>query len=445
MVNAPLGARRHTVDLVRRPFVNRACWNEMRSRMSATTGSATLPTVRSRVSLARLNATTGPRATLRAELLSLFQELREEGLQPATMETYGSALRFWSEFCQLMGIGSVAFGAAPADDAPVYRSQLQSEDDAFMIFLIYVVYYPRQANKDFNTASYAESCLSAVRSHYGRHQKRKPGTDGASRSYELKLLVRALHKRSPSRRVPRLPILAHHLRTIRRLLDLKNNARHRVLWALITVSWQSVSRFSDLIRGKKVRARDSWNATDMHCGRVEIFKDSTAPAGFMVRLDMPPSKNDATGEKGFIKFLPVDFHADAVSGGAALYRMLRDHARRDVDPTSIPLFLDPSTGKQMTYAYAAGELKRLLLTASVRWPSEVPAELAKGWHSLRIGGATTAANVKGSSDLIAGFMGTWSSDAKYGYFWAMRKRIAGVAAEMAHAAADDATHRHSRA
>jgi NADH:ubiquinone oxidoreductase subunit H len=53
--------------------------------------------------------------------------------------------------------------------------------------------------------------------------------------------------------------------------------------------------------------------------------------------------------------------------------------------------------------------------------------------------------VKGSSDLIAGFMGTWSSDAKYGYFWAMRKRIAGVASEMAHAAADDATHRHSRA
>ena len=352
----------------------------MRSRMSATTGRTELPTVRSRVSLARLNATTSPRAPLRAELLSLLQELREEGLQPATMDTYGSALRFWSEFCQLMGIDSVAFGAAPADDASVYRSQLQSEDDAFMIFLIYVVYYPQQANKEINTASYAESCLSAVRSHYGRHHQRKPGTDGTSHSYELKLLVRALHKRSPSRRVPRLPILAYHLRAIRRLLDLKNNARHRVLWALITISWQSVSRFSDLIRGKKVRARDDWNATDMHCGRVEIFKDSTAPAGYM-----------------------------------------------------------------MTYTYAAGELKRLLMTASVRWPSEVPAELAKGWHSLRIGGATTAANVKGSSDLIAGFMGTWSSDAKYGYFWAMRKRIAGVAAEMAHAAADDATHRHTRA
>ncbi|KAJ1446248.1 hypothetical protein M885DRAFT_605341 [Pelagophyceae sp. CCMP2097] len=147
---------------------------------------------------------------------------------------------------------------------------------------------------------------------------------------------------------------------------------------------------------------------------------------------MPPSKTDTTGEKGFIKYLPVDSHPESVSGGKAICDVLKYEAEQEADET-LPLFLDPATGKQVTYQYATTELKRLLHEAG--FP-----ELASGSHSLRIGGATTAANV--STDVVAGFVGCWSSDAKYGYFWAMRGRIGRVSVEMGRAAADEATHRH---
>lgn len=45
--------------------------------------------------------------------------------------------------------------------------------------------------------------------------------------------------------------MQYHLRAIRLKLDLKDNARHRVLWALWTVKWQRCFRAGDLIRGKK--------------------------------------------------------------------------------------------------------------------------------------------------------------------------------------------------
>jgi hypothetical protein len=246
------------------------------------------------------------------------------------------------------------------------------------------------------------------------------------------LLVKALHKFSPSRRAIRKPILVQHLRAIRCLLDLKANQQHRVLWALITTSWQSVSRFSDLIRGKKVPSQKGWNLDDMHRGRVNFEVDKQAPAGLSVRLDMPPSKTDQAGERGFIKHLPVDLDPESISAGAAICDVLKHDVQLQADQT-LPLFLDSTTGKQMTYRYATTELKRLLHEAG--FP-----ELASGWHSLRIGGATTAANL--STDVVAGFMGCWSSDAKYGYFWAMRGRIGRVSVEMGRATSDEATHRH---
>ena len=405
--------------------------------------AATLPPVCSSVSRRRLNGTEEERARLRQELLSLFVTFREEGLAPSTLLTYGSALRFWNEFCELVGINTTTFGQPPEDGSDVPRAQVRTEDSAFMLFLVYVVNYPRQAAKvklagtpeGLNTASYAEGLLAAVRSHYGRAYDRRPGTTGGDRSYQLKLLVKALHKFSPSRRALRLPILAHHLRAIRRLLDLENNPRDRVLWALITASWQSVSRFSDLIRGKKVKSRASWDSTDMHRGRVSGESDEAAPAGYSVRLDMPPSKTDQSGEKGFVKFLPVDNDPDSISAGAAIFHML-DRDERSGPDASVPLFRDPTTDKQMTYRFAVAALKALLERAG--FP-----ELASGWHSLRIGGATTAANL--STGVIAGFMGCWSSDAKYGYFWAMRGRIKNVSIQMGRAPPDEATHRHSLA
>ena len=83
--------------------------------------------------------------------------------------------------------------------------------------------------ESLNNANYAEGVLVAVRSHYDRAYDRRPGTNGGDRSCQLKLLVTAIHKFPPSRCALRLPILSHHLRAIRKLLDPESNPRDRVL------------------------------------------------------------------------------------------------------------------------------------------------------------------------------------------------------------------------
>jgi hypothetical protein len=95
--------------------------------------------------------------------------MRQEGLAPTTEATYSSALRFWHEFAQIVGLDVSAFGRLPDDDSGASRAQIREEDDAFMLSLVYVVKFPRQGKKvkggGLNTASYAETCLSAVKSH----------------------------------------------------------------------------------------------------------------------------------------------------------------------------------------------------------------------------------------------------------------------------------------
>lgn len=108
------------------------------------------------------------------------------------------------------------------------------------LFTIYVVFYPRRRGKKTNRASYAEHCVSSVPSHYAAKRGRKPSLDGAGGNTHLvKMVVRALHKRSPTR-LPRLPILQQHLRAIKTRMELKNSQWNRTLWALWLTQWQGV-------------------------------------------------------------------------------------------------------------------------------------------------------------------------------------------------------------
>lgn len=49
-------------------------------------------------------------------------------------------------------------------------------------------------------------------------------------------------------------------------------------------------------------------------------------------------------------------------------------------------------------------------------------ELAKGTHSLRIGGEKAYINSPAGGELVAGFMGLWLSGSKYDYMHAARDR-----------------------
>jgi hypothetical protein len=145
-------------------------WSNVRKRVAAMAAEHdTLPTIQSRVSRARLDGPAKEIVRIRDELLEIYAAMRTEGLAPTTEGTYSSALRFWHEFAQIVGLDVLSFGRLADNDSGASRAQIQEEDDAFMLFLVYVVKFPRQEKKVKdgapNTATYAESCLSAVKSH----------------------------------------------------------------------------------------------------------------------------------------------------------------------------------------------------------------------------------------------------------------------------------------
>ncbi len=58
-------------------------------------------------------------------------------------------------------------------------------------------------------------------------------------------------------------------------------------------------------------------------------------------------------------------------------------------------------------------------------------ELASGCHSLRLGGETAYANADNGGEMIAGFMGAWSSEARRLYLWACTARLDMVSVSVA--------------
>jgi hypothetical protein len=80
-------------------------------------------------------------------------------------------------------------------------------------------------------------------------------------------------------------------------------------------------------------------------------------------------------------------------------------------PDQVPVFVDPRTGLEITYAAVSAFLDYWLTRAGF------PA-LATGTHALRMGGATSVANLRSDGHLLSGLMGSWSSSAQYQCAWA---------------------------
>lgn len=287
------------------------------------------------------------------------------------------------------------------------------------LFATFVVYHPRvETTRSVNTAAYAEGCLSAVRNWVYEGHQRYPGPV-AAQAQTLKQVLKGLHKIAPSGvHSPRLPILREHLLAIRTLLNLRGSQRDRMLWAFYLTCWAGVCRAGDLILPKRA-SRTVWDPQrETHCGRLRMFHllASESPGGVprtRFELRLKPTKTDPTGEKNFTKTFLTDPDPEVLSAGNALRDMLKGMPC-DAPLEELPLFLDPATGAELTYETASKEL-RGHLTAS-GYP-----ELARGTHSLRIGGATSAASVGG--EFVAGCMGLWSSTSRHRYMWAMRGQI----------------------
>lgn len=411
-------------------------WSDARLSQIRTLGSAPLPGIknaRSRARVAAARADPAGRGAFVAELYGLVRTVRDQGLQPTTHQSYGSMVSFFEEFCvecevdmSLFGASEVDGGMSPAD-----------EDELLAMFAVFVVVRPRKGSKDHNSGDYGGACVTAVRNWCEKRHHRRPGTVGRGHTL-LPQLLKGLRKMYPSDRPVRLPILQQHLRRVQALLDLEGSPYHRVLWAFWLTCWQGVCRCSDLIRGKKVPGRGPWSAerdTSRASLTSSVVSPPDAPAYVRLTLRMKPNKTNPTAETAQEKTFPIqrplpggDPASTPLSSGAALADMLAgDPTAAGLDEATVPLFRDPRPGKngaELSWVDASAELRRVLLACGL-------AELAHGAHSLRIGGATAAANDPTGGDMVAMFMGFWVSKSRFRYTWALRDRIERTSMSMA--------------
>ena len=352
-----------------------------------------------------------------------LREVSSTALADSTRVVYTSHLAGFREFASLIGLDILSFGL------PVAQGGYSDEEEETILaaYAVWVWRNPRRGKKKFNTGRHCQSCVGAVRDWFHANYRRVIAPAETSRF--LAQTLKSLRKRAPSgQRAPREPILPHHLDAVRALLDLAGNPRHRVYWAFILTAWQGVKRCGDLIAPKAITGRPWDPARCLHRGRATMVPARDAlgrVVGRSVLIDNIPNKVNPTGEKKDETYLPVDASPGALSAAVAILAMLRADPRPGPED-QIPLFVDPGTGLELTYAAVAAFLDYWLTEAG--FP-----ELATGTHALRAGGATCVANLCADGSLLAGLMGNWSSSAKYQYVWSMRHLLEGAAREIGRA------------
>ncbi len=172
-----------------------------------------------------------------------------------------------------------------------------------------------------------------------------------------------------------------------------------------------------MIRSKHDR-RSTWDPLrDTHRGRVtrEYITTSSGERYIRISLHLKPTKTDPTGKEKWVKTFRVDDDPTSISAGYAILLLLAEDPAPG-DPTSIPLFLNPQTGLEITYNEPREALERILRDSGF-------GSLGKNKHSLRIGGATALANDEQGGDFVTGCMGLWKGNSRAHYMHALRERL----------------------
>jgi hypothetical protein len=268
----------------------------------------------------------------------------------------------FSEFCSSIDLDPAIFGALEANGG----LSEEEEELALELYATFVVHNPRRKTATGkNTGRYAQSCVHAVRLMAWQNHRRHV-CDPKVKHSSLYQTLKGLRKLAPlGKRAPRMPITQAALRAILETLDPRSQ-RDRVLRAYWLAQFQLVCRGGDLIRGKKLPAARSWDPLrETHRGRAlfEPAVDETGRVcGVRLSLTLKPSKADPEGLKDIVKTGIIDNTPGALSAAAAIADML-EHAGEVAGalPEAISLFLDPTTGEELTYAYAAIQLRSRLI------------------------------------------------------------------------------------
>ena len=215
---------------------------------------------------------------------------------------------------------------------------------------------------------------------------------------DLADLGRRLTKLYPAIRRTRRPLLQQDFIRMGRHFDPQCVA-HARLKAMLLVCFQSVSRFSDIVR----------------CDMSDI---TFLPAHVRLRIRLHKTSS-YTGDRFTEKVLahPSNLtltHQEHLSATLALSSYLRLHPPPS-RCTSAPIFRN-NDGSRWAYADALVSLKRILLVSNMD-------HNAYGLHSPRIGGATCALLDADGNELLVRTMGFWLGDSVRRYCRPSRSKI----------------------
>lgn len=199
------------------------------------------------------------------------------GRSDNTVRSQGSHLSYWVAYLRDSDTTDTSFNTTYFRDTRDETDVRRREHETLCDFACYIVCKPRQRNKTKNRAEYAKVVVGTVRTFYLRKTGRWPGIgEDRANSTALKLMFKGLEKFAPTLIKHRLPVMQHHLRAIKPLLDLENSHIDRSLWALWLCQWQGVMRSADLLQTKEERENRGLDPDlDTHRGRLrkQVIRD----------------------------------------------------------------------------------------------------------------------------------------------------------------------------
>jgi len=351
---------------------------------------------------------------LAAQVAAEVQTLVDAGTAKNYEPDLKRVLPVWADFCALLDLDPDMFGRVGDAKNEELNKFIVGEGEILSHFLAYIRVRPkRERHKKPVSFATARSYLYTITNYYHELRGRRPAKFRSGKwAFQLDRTLKGIKSNAPLAKL-RLPIMQQDLHKIRKLLNLRENGYHRVLWALWLAQWQAGCRASDFIRPANEQKRRWDPAKDLHRGRVSAQRALTSEnklLGVKLVVKMKPIKNDKRNERIVNKSFVIDTSPNALSAGAAIVHMLKEDPNSG-DNLNTPLFRDPATKKEILYQDAAVALKAILRRAGLH-------ELASGLHCLRIGGTTAVCAAKGGGEALAMRHGGWKSNVGRRYLFA---------------------------
>jgi len=343
-----------------------------------------------------------------SKIIANTQALVNAGTSDYSTVMRNSAMRKWNEFCEIFELDPTEFGKSPHKSHECSMALITYEGEVLSQFAAFSFHSSTRRKSATVRRQTVMRDIACVREYYNEINSRSPGVLPNGKSPMQ--LYRALRGIAKLENVPEntsRPIMQQHMRKVKRTLDLENSPYHRVLWAHWLCMWQGMLRSGDLIRSQNPQDPHApWDPDwDSHRDRIKVE---------MIR-------DNAGKELGYGIVLSVK--QQALSAGAALLHMLRNDDVKG-DQRLIPLFRNPGTGKELTYAQSKENFVSALKAANLP-------ELATGLHGLRKGGATAMATAEGGGEALAIAHGGWKSSTYRKYLFEARGQVAKVTAQFA--------------